>query len=582
MPDDIMPIADADDRTPDPEEAELVAYLDGELDAATARRVESRLAADPGLRARATALKKTFDLLDFLPRPEPSSGFTSKTLEKIPAVQAAPVSHNTSLTPPLASAVTITNDHVPPPARFPTRGRIRVLLIAVVVAAGLAVTGGYVGVLAARAFRDPRPGAPPVATTPPLTTSPSDSRVIRYLPLYAGADDLEFVQRLAEMEPFRDSLPPDGPARSDWGGLPQAGPQFDQLAAAFAALPAERQAQHRQLDQELHRQPEVERDRLFRALEGYAAWLRRLPEADRRAVLEAPTAAHRLHLVRRLQEREWRAGLPERVRVQPAWAEQWRQNGAEQRWALGLGRPAQNATGATPWPFDDPKLTEQVIEYARTAYRPNDPEHSRLTPDEAAWLRTALEEGKKGGTWVWYGKAVYELSRRYEMLPVPPSGKTVTTWDDLQPAQVREAIRRVIEPRLQGTVKANIDARAGKWPDFALALDAEFMKPTSPFGPQFPRQLPVLGPCRPADFADKTREFITQKLLREATPAEIAELKRVEGKWPEYPRKLIQIARSRNLSVPGAMLPGPPNLWEQTYNPAWWSDRPASQPARKP
>jgi anti-sigma factor RsiW len=45
-----------DGPAPDPFEAELVAYLDGELDAAAARRVEAKLASDPAARARADEL----------------------------------------------------------------------------------------------------------------------------------------------------------------------------------------------------------------------------------------------------------------------------------------------------------------------------------------------------------------------------------------------------------------------------------------------------------------------------------------------------------------------------------------------
>src|SRR5689334_20855707 len=72
----------------DPFEADLVAYLDGELDAVAARKVEKRLATDPAARAKAAALKKTYDLLDYLPQPEPSATFTTRTLDKIPAVKS--------------------------------------------------------------------------------------------------------------------------------------------------------------------------------------------------------------------------------------------------------------------------------------------------------------------------------------------------------------------------------------------------------------------------------------------------------------------------------------------------------------
>src|SRR4051812_16621241 len=82
------------------ERAELVAYLDGELSGDRARALEARLSLDPTARAEADALKRTWDLLDFLPRPEPSPSFTQKTLSRAalkppaetagPATKAAP------------------------------------------------------------------------------------------------------------------------------------------------------------------------------------------------------------------------------------------------------------------------------------------------------------------------------------------------------------------------------------------------------------------------------------------------------------------------------------------------------------
>jgi anti-sigma factor RsiW len=67
----------------------LVAYLDGELDEATARTLEARLARDPRARQELEALKRSWELLDYLPRPEPSPQFTSKTMQRLSG--AAPV-----------------------------------------------------------------------------------------------------------------------------------------------------------------------------------------------------------------------------------------------------------------------------------------------------------------------------------------------------------------------------------------------------------------------------------------------------------------------------------------------------------
>jgi hypothetical protein len=65
------------------DQADLVAYLDGELAGDAARKMETRLSHDPTVRAEADALKRTWDMLDFLPKPEPSPSFTHRTLERV-------------------------------------------------------------------------------------------------------------------------------------------------------------------------------------------------------------------------------------------------------------------------------------------------------------------------------------------------------------------------------------------------------------------------------------------------------------------------------------------------------------------
>jgi anti-sigma factor RsiW len=66
---------------------ELVSYLDGELDASGAARVERRLADDASYRARLAQLQRAWDLLDTLQRCEAGDDFTRSTVEMI-AVKA--------------------------------------------------------------------------------------------------------------------------------------------------------------------------------------------------------------------------------------------------------------------------------------------------------------------------------------------------------------------------------------------------------------------------------------------------------------------------------------------------------------
>ena len=53
----------------DEEREDLVSYLDGELTGVAARAVEARLSLDTRYQAEAAALKQTWEMLDFLPRP---------------------------------------------------------------------------------------------------------------------------------------------------------------------------------------------------------------------------------------------------------------------------------------------------------------------------------------------------------------------------------------------------------------------------------------------------------------------------------------------------------------------------------
>jgi hypothetical protein len=71
----------------DREQEDLVAFLDGELTGEEALLIERKLSLDPTARAEADRLKRTWDLLDFLPRPEPSASFTQKTLTRLSAVR---------------------------------------------------------------------------------------------------------------------------------------------------------------------------------------------------------------------------------------------------------------------------------------------------------------------------------------------------------------------------------------------------------------------------------------------------------------------------------------------------------------
>ena len=64
-------------------EEQLVAYLDGELDAEASRRVEELLATDPRVRQTLQQLDRTWEFLDELDKPQVAESFAQTTLEMV-------------------------------------------------------------------------------------------------------------------------------------------------------------------------------------------------------------------------------------------------------------------------------------------------------------------------------------------------------------------------------------------------------------------------------------------------------------------------------------------------------------------
>ncbi len=70
-------------NTDDQTYEQLVAYLDGELDAESSLQVERRLAEDAEFRRELRQLQSAWDMLDELPKVEVSEAFTQTTVEMV-------------------------------------------------------------------------------------------------------------------------------------------------------------------------------------------------------------------------------------------------------------------------------------------------------------------------------------------------------------------------------------------------------------------------------------------------------------------------------------------------------------------
>ena len=69
------------------EQENLTAYLDHELDDAGAEQVTAALSRRPEVRKEAETLRKTWEMLDYLPRPLAPKSFTEHTLTRLSATK---------------------------------------------------------------------------------------------------------------------------------------------------------------------------------------------------------------------------------------------------------------------------------------------------------------------------------------------------------------------------------------------------------------------------------------------------------------------------------------------------------------
>jgi anti-sigma factor RsiW len=155
----------------DNDKEDLVAYLDGELDRHAATELEARIQQDPRVRAEADQLRKTWELLDYLPRPQPSSNFTNRTLERL-AAQKIPLSRRQLRWRNVALGVS--------------------WAAAVLVAAAMGFAGGK---------WLPHSEPQPVLNAQQLEEQEAlirDLRVIENKRLYDHADDINFAEDLAD------------------------------------------------------------------------------------------------------------------------------------------------------------------------------------------------------------------------------------------------------------------------------------------------------------------------------------------------------------------------------------------------
>jgi hypothetical protein len=332
-----------------------------------------------------------------------------------------------------------------------------------------------------------------------------------------------------------------------WRSDPEHYQRLQRDLKAFWELPAEKRGRLRQLDRSLHEADSFTQKRLWAVLERYSNWLERLPEPERKKV-EGADRADRIRVIKELREQQWVERLPLAVRkeleslpreARPARIAALRKEEKERR--LAWQKELRRVPKSIERPTRLVEFSPEVQGYVKDVLRP------MLSEEEKSLLALA-----EGGDWPQLARVLLELSEKHPLtLPWFP-GQRFTQLRDLHNNAELKGVVASWEPRYVKRLRE----KAGKWPDFAI----EFTMIAREKKIELPRQL---GPSRPAEFKPSLEKWVKDTLMPKLAKDEKEGLRRAEGRWPEYPRKLMELSRKNGLDIPGLSLPGPKDFWDR-------------------
>jgi hypothetical protein len=357
--------------------------------------------------------------------------------------------------------------------------------------------------------------------------------VVAYVdPPQAEPDELELNRRRLEK----------------WRADPEHYQRLQRDLKAFWELPAEKRDRLRHLDRQLHETDSFTQKRLWGVLERYGAWLERLPEPDRQRIESAADATERLRVIKEIKDRQWVERQPLAVNREldalapeqrPARIAALRKEERERR--LAWQRELRKPTRAIERPTRLVEFTLDTQNYVREMLQPV------LSNEEKERLAKA-----EGADWPQLARAVWELSEKHP--PALPGPVGPRFFQQLPPA-VKEAMPlRDLEQRYRQ--RLNSDSVRGHWPEFAIA----FTEVAREKKIDLPRQL---GPSRPGEFRPPLGPWLRDSLMPKLSQKEKEEFHKAEGRWPDYPKKLLELARKYKVDIPGMKLPGSKEFWDK-------------------
>lgn len=329
-----------------------------------------------------------------------------------------------------------------------------------------------------------------------------------------------------------------------WRANPEHAARLQRDLRDFWELPREKRQRLRRLDHDLHQLDGATQKRLWKAVERYGGWLEKLPEDDRRRIEQTKEWPERLRLIKELRERQWMDRLPQKVREEllklpldqrSARASELRRQQRQQRklWqrplpVAAIPRPVKQPTKLSEFPRDTQNFVEKNV-------------LPRLTAEERKQYEKAAGQAD-------FVPTVKRLAAKHPVLPPLPSPHPPVTRYENLPERAKEVAGSKAAWEKRSEAWRKLHQVEGKWPEWALTFHDLLT-------PEQRENVPPLGASHPKEFPAPIPAFIRDTLRPKLSEQEKRHLRESEGKWPEYPRLLLELAEKHRQTVPGMSLP---------------------------
>lgn len=389
--------------------------------------------------------------------------------------------------------------------------------------------------------------------------------------LWAAAQQTpdELAERRATLQAIRKSQP------EHYGRLREN-------ADAFVHLPLERKGAIAALDLKMHELPPGRQARYWKTLERYADWLDQLKKSDKdayQAIKDAPDAATRLALIKEQRDAEWMKTQPKTYRIE------WKKRNGEERSQYVANLREKERKEHQHWviaqrfwkELSDPKKSLPVrLNDFNTVQTKGDKTvvlPGKVNEYVSDYLMRYLTDEEKDqlkkaeGNWPDFPLTLVAIASKHPSALPPPRKEDFPSTPDKLPGPIVKTLEK------KGSLKGKkIDVNVWRGQPFfgEKVVEVGTNKGTQPFDFEF-------WPSTLNGFQPPMKAFVKDQLIPKLDTREQAELDGVQGRWPYYPLKIQELAKSHNLDPPWHYLPEQ-NKWHwDRYRPARYQPPVAEQ-----